>query len=104
MNHPNDATSIGGYIAAMKEVERKEAGRPYQPKFWQVENAPVWVEIRKIRYAATVLEWGFASSGDYDWCKLQLEQEIFFLDGSKQKRTWIHPKPIQSYKLRKRVV
>lgn len=86
------------------EYKRKHPRAGTTPKFWQIENAPVWVEIKKVRYAAIVLEYAHLGDFNGDWCKLQLEALLHMLDGTTQKRTWEHPKPVQSYKLRKRTV
>lgn len=65
----------------------------------------VWVTIKRVTYAATVL----ASSGaltaehGYELFRVQLEQEVEMWDGKKHLHTWVHPEPIQGYKLKRRV-
>lgn len=52
-------------------------------------------------YNATVLETAFFSEGDYLQTKLVITAEVKGFDGKPVKQTWVHPKPVQSYKLKR---
>lgn len=86
----------------LAEQTAKSSRRPAQPHFWQVENALAWVTIGKETYRARVLEYRYCGDFDGDWCKLELTKTVNGWNGPITS-TWVHPEPVQSYKLRKRV-
>lgn len=50
----------------------------------------------------TILQWAFSSEGDYLQCKVEVQIDLPGWQGPiTQKR--VHPRPIQSYHLKKRV-
>lgn len=85
-----------------QRAAKNASRRPAQSHFWQVENALVWVTIGKETYKAKVLEHRHSGDFDGDWCKLELTKTVKGWNGLIT-RSWIHPEPVQSYKLRKRV-
>jgi len=62
-----------------------------------------YVSLEGVQYPGKVLDWAFSPAGDY--LQIKLEYYVKYRDWSGQERTktvrW--PKPIQSYKLRRRV-
>lgn len=54
-------------------------------------------------YRGKVLDWAFSHEGDYLQIKLEVTATVKSLNGQSISQTWVYPKPIQSYKLRKRV-
>ncbi len=102
MNNPQQA-SICSKLADLKAKSEAAARKPRKPAFWEVPNAPVWVTLRGITYAAWVIEHQHLGDFDGEWCKLRLSKTFPLWDGTYTTKTWIHPEPVQSYKLRKRV-
>lgn len=60
-----------------------------------------YVTLGGQEYAFTLLDLAFSSEGDYLQTKLELSKTVSGLDGKERSQTWIHPRPVQSYKLRK---
>jgi hypothetical protein len=52
-------------------------------------------------YDARILETAFSHEGDYLQTKLEITATVKGMDGKPITQTWTHPKPVQSYKLRK---
>lgn len=69
-------------------------------------GAPVWAKIGKRLYAATVLDSSNISTREhgYELFKLELQHEYTDLAGNTKTHKWVHPMPVQGYKLRKRVI
>jgi endo-alpha-1,4-polygalactosaminidase (GH114 family) len=105
MEMSQQQASFDQLSAQLKELQEKSNAKAARakPHFWQVENAPVWVKIGKETYKAIVLEYRHMGDFDGDWCKLQLTKTVKGLNGKPITRVWVHPKPVQSYKLKKRV-
>lgn len=69
------------------------------------DGALVWVRIGKGKtYAGKVLASSNASTAEhaYEEFRVELEQEITDLAGQKRMYRWVHPHPVQGYKLSKR--
>jgi hypothetical protein len=62
-----------------------------------------YVELEGMQYPGKVLDWAFSPDGDY--LQIKFEYYITYRDwsGQTRTRTVLWPKPIQSYKLRRRV-
>lgn len=59
---------------------------------------------RKVEYQARIVDMSDASrrdSGNYDLMCLELTKTVIALDGKSITQTWIHPEPVQSYKLKR---
>lgn len=70
-------------------------------------GAPVWVQLGKgQKFAGTVLASSDVSTMEhgYELFKVELQQEVTDLSGKTTVHKWTHPKPVQGYKLSKRVV
>lgn len=82
--------------------------------FWQIPNMPVQFTHRGKVYNGIVLDWSDVSrhDSDHDLCKVEVEEHKFidYTDWNNERhvkhevKRYIWPEPIQSYKLRKRVV
>jgi hypothetical protein len=91
---PEEGTVV---ICARKGVP---SGRPAMK--WEKGDL-CWVELDGKQYPGKVLDWAFSSEGDY--LQITLEYDVTYKDwsGQTRTRTVLWPKPIQSYKLRRRV-
>jgi hypothetical protein len=69
------------------------------------KGMPVWVKFgKKQRIAGTVLEWAWASQGDYQWVGVELELELENKLVPGQVLRSVYQKTVQSYRLTHRTV
>lgn len=61
------------------------------------QGLPVWVKFGKQKVAGTVLEWAWASQGDYQWVRVELEQVNALAPAQTLRQ--VYPHPVQSYRL-----
>lgn len=61
------------------------------------------VTLAKVAYEARILDMSDVAEGDYMWTQLELSKTGTAF-GTPASQTWTHPKPVQSYKLRKRLL
>ena len=87
------------HIDAWK-AEHTRNGPSDKRKGWLIGDLCT-VKLRNVKYDAKILDMSDRSDGDYLWTKLELTKTVQGL-GNEITRTWIHPEPVQSYKLRKR--
>jgi hypothetical protein len=92
---------VAKHKAAWKETHTRQPGdtRPG----WLIGDACRFI-YRKVEYQARIVDMSDASrrdSGNYDLVKLELTKTVRGLDGKPITQTWIHPEPVQSYKLKK---
>lgn len=76
-----------------------------------VQQTPCWVPATIVGgkksepdIPGVVLETAFSSEGNYMQCRVEVTVTRQGLDGKPLVSKRVHPKPIQSYKLKKRVV
>jgi hypothetical protein len=70
------------------------------------DGALVWVRLKKKQIlAGKVLESSNVSTMEhaYELFKVELQQEVTDLAGQTKVHRWVHPSPIQGYKLSRRV-
>jgi len=61
------------------------------------------VTLRKVEYQARIVDMSDVSrrENDYDLVQLELTKTVKGFDGKPITQTWLHPEPVQSYKLKK---
>ena len=62
------------------------------------------VQLKGTWYKGKILDMSDRADGDYLLTKLELSKTVKDWSGNEMTHTWIHPEPVQSYKLRKREV
>lgn len=74
------------------------------------QQTPCWVPATAIGgkknqpdVPGVVLETAFSSEGNYMQCKVEIEVTLPGWDGKPLVSKRVHPRPIQSYKLKKRI-
>ncbi len=74
------------------------------------QSTPCWVPALAIGgkkkdpdVPGVVLETAFSDRGDYMLCRVQVEVTVTGLDGKSYSNKRVHPKPIQSYRLKRRI-
>ncbi len=94
------ATCTQQHIDAWKAEHTRKLGD--KRKGWLIGDLCV-VKIGSVKYDGKIIDMSDRAEGDYLSTKLELTLTVQGLDGKDITRTWVHPEPIQSYKLRKRV-
>lgn len=85
-------------------AEQQEKSSPYRTPTrlkWETGETG-FVTINGQEYAFKILDWAYSAEGDYLQTKLELSKTVTGMDGKETTQTWMHPRPVQSYKLRQK--
>lgn len=86
------------HIAAWKEEHTRKSG--IDPRSGWLIGDRCRVKLGKIEYTAKILDMSDNAGDNFFWTKLELTKTVQAF-GMPLTQTWIHPEPVQSYKLRK---